>query len=104
MSEKPFHANDPEQVKEKSDKAKRRRDYQEDDLRALLAMPEFRRFAWRLMHETCKLLSSPLSSNGSLQSHDIGMQDVARAVWLEIESIDANLIPQMMIEYRESLK
>lgn len=97
-----FRANDPEQVKKRADKAKRQKDAHLDDLRELLKLPGFRRYLWRHINETCGLLRDPFSSNGSVQTNNIGMQAVARIIWAELEQADAKVIPQMMLEYAES--
>ena len=85
-------------------KAKRRLEIQQNDLRKLIEMPEFRRYIWRHMNETCGLLRSPASGNGSVQSQNIGMQDAARLMWADLENVDPKVIPLMMIEYAEAQK
>lgn len=104
MSEQPFQANDPAQVKKKVDKAKFRREQQEADLKTLLGLAEFRRYIWRHINETCGVMQSPASSNGTIQSGNIGMGDVGRRLWTEIEAVDPMVIPKMMIEYHEAQK
>lgn len=104
MTDKPFQANDPKQVKERQDKAKKRSDLQHDDLANLLKLPEFRRYVWRHMNETCGMMKDPDSGNGSIQSKNIGMANVARALFVEIESVNPLIIPQMMVEYYEAQK
>ena len=74
------------------------------DLKALLALEEFRRYVWRHMNETCGVLRSSSNPNGSVQSTNIGMQDVARVLWAEIEQADPLAIPKMMTEYFLSQK
>lgn len=102
MTDKTPNAADPEQVKDRKRTAKQQADLQAADLRVLLAMPEFRRYAWRHMTDTCGLLQSSASPNGSVQSINIGMQDVARKLWAEIEAIDPLVIPQMMVEHHKA--
>lgn len=102
MTDKPFQANDPAQVKKRETSQKLKLEQQREDMKKLLAMPEFRRFVWRHIHETCKLMHTPFHPNGSTQTLNIGMQDVARALWTEIEQIDAKVIPLMMTEYLEA--
>lgn len=99
-----YRANDPAQVKTKQQKAKRVQDSQLADLAVLLKSIEFRRYMWRHIHETCGLLRDPFTSNGSVQSYNIGMQAVARVLWAELERADPAIIPQMMAEYAESQK
>jgi len=94
--------NDEASVKRAKAREKRVLDQQADDLKALLAQPAFRRYVWRLIGERCKLLESPGSNNGSVQSANVGRQDVGRELWAEIEAVDPRLIPQMMIEHFEA--
>jgi hypothetical protein len=101
MSEE-YRANDPAQVETRNQKAKRIQEQQQTDLQTLLQQPEFRRFVWRLIHETAGLLRDPFSSNGSVQTYNIGMSAVARTLWAEIERVDPAVIPKMMLEYAES--
>lgn len=96
-----FNAADPTQVKKRQQKAKDAAEQQALDLAGLLKLPEFRRYVWRHMHESCGLLRSASSPNGSIQSQNIGMQDVGRILWAEIERVDAKAIPQMMVEHAE---
>ena len=102
MTDKPYQANDPEQVKKRADKAKLRREQQHADLQELLALPSFRRYLWRHMHETCGLMRSGYSPNGTTQTLNVAMQDVAKALWVEVERVDPSMIPKMMVEYYEA--
>lgn len=102
MTDKPHNAADPESVKSAKRKAKDADEQRRDELKALLAMPEFRRYLWRHMNETCGMMRSAANPNGSVQSINIGMQDVARILWAEIESVDALAIPTMMQEHAAS--
>lgn len=104
MSEQPFNAADEKQVRARQRTAKDLLEQQREDIRSLLAIPEFRRFIWRLIGERCKLFESPGSTNGSLQSANVGRADVARELWAEIESVDALMIPKMMTETFEAMK
>lgn len=97
-----FNAADSAQVKKRQRTAKDAAEQQALDLAGLLKIPEFRRYVWRHMNETCGILRSASSPNGSIQSQNIGMQDVARALWAEIERVDAKAIPLMMSEYEQS--
>lgn len=98
------NAANEKQVESAKAREKRVLDRQADDLKTLLEQPAFRRYVWRLIGERCKLLESPGSNNGSVQSANVGRQDVGRELWAEIESIDPRLIPQMMTEHLEALK
>lgn len=104
MTERAFNSADPAQVKERERSAKDQLKQQQADLRMLLATPEFRRFIWRLIGERCMLLQSPGSNNGSIQSANVGRQDVGRELWVEIESVEPLAIPRMMQEHHEAQK
>ena len=104
MTDEIFQANNPKQVKSRQDKAERQREQQKADLAALLKLPEFRRYIWRHMNETCGMMKDPDSGNGSIQSKNIGMANVARALFVEIESVDPLTIPQMMIDFHNDQK
>jgi hypothetical protein len=95
-------ASDPNSVKRRQQKTKDVEEQHQRDLKALLNLAEFRRYVWRHMNETCGLMKSASSPNGSIQSQNIGMQDVARVLWAEIEQIDPLSIPKMMSEFHES--
>ena len=96
--------SDPVQVGRAKAREKLQLERQADDLRQLLELPAFRRYMWRLIGERCGILASPASSNGSLQSWNVGRQDVGRELWAEIEAVDPLLIPKMMLEHHEALK
>lgn len=104
MNDKPYNAADEKQVRERKRTAKDIQDQQRDDLRRLLDLPEFRRYIWRLIGERCKLLESPGSANGSIQSVNIGRGDVGREIWAEVEATDPLAIPMMMREHHEAMK
>jgi hypothetical protein len=99
-----FNAADPAQVKKRQRTEKDRVDQQREDLKVLLKMPEFRRYLWRHINESCGLFRSAANGNGSIQSQNIGMQDVARILWVEIEGVDPMAIPAMMFEWHEAQK
>lgn len=103
MTEEIYRANDPAQVKQRQQKAKRQTDADLDDLRELLKLPNFRRYLWRHMNVTCGLLRDPFTSNGSVQAYNIGMQAVARVMWAELERVDPAVIPVMMAEYSQTV-
>jgi hypothetical protein len=100
----PIRTNDATKIGRAQARAKRLIEQQAEDLKSLLALAEFRRFVWRLIGERCKLLESPGSANGSIQSCNIGRQDVGRELWIEIEGADPLAIPLMMGEYHEAQK
>lgn len=96
------NAADPKQVARAKAKSLEREEQNQFDLKALLKLAEFRRYVWRHMNETCGLLKSAANANGSIQSQNIGMQEVARALWAEIEQASPMTIPQMMTEYHQA--
>ncbi len=96
-----FNAADPAQVKKRQRNAKDAADQQLLELKHLLDIPEFRRYLWRHMNETCGLMRSPANPNGSVQSTNIGMSDVARILWAEVELVDPKAIPKMMSEHAQ---
>jgi hypothetical protein len=98
------NAADPQAVQRQKKKTKDQTQQQADDVRALLQLPEFRRYVWRHMNATCGLMRSAAHPNGSQQSLQIGMQSVGLQLWTEIEAVDPLMIPKMMTEYHESLK
>lgn len=100
----PYKTNSPKKLEELREKERKAIELREKDLRHLLTLPEFRRYIWRHMCETCGMMRSSASPNGSTQSINIGMQDVARAMFAEIETIDALSIPLMMTEHYEAQK
>ena len=97
-------ASDPTEVGRAKAREKRQLERQAEDLKSLLELPAFRRFMWRLIGERCGILASPGSNNGSIQSWNVGRQDVGRELWAEIESVDPLLIPKMMLEHHEAQK
>lgn len=99
-----YNAANPEHVAARKRTEKDQQGQQRDDLRKLLAMPEFRRYIWRHMHATCGLMRSASNPNGSVQSTNLGMQDVARVLWAEIEAVEPLAIPRMMTEFHEGQK
>lgn len=95
-------ASDPKSVAAAKRKAHDADTQRIDELRALLKLPAFRNYVWRHMNETCGLLKSSSSPNGSIQSQNIGMQDVAHVLWAELERADPLAIPLMMQETYEA--
>lgn len=105
MTAEPYNAADEKQVKKRTDKVKLRAEQIEIDLKELLALPAFRRYIWRHLNETCGIIAkAEFVPNGSTENYRRGMQGVGAAIWVEIESVDPKLIPQMMMEYLESMK
>lgn len=103
MSES-VRTNDAAQIARAKARQKLELEQQAADLKALLERPEFRRYVWRLIGERCGLLTSPGSNNGSVQSANVGRQDVGRELWAEMEAVDPLVIPRMMTEHYEAQK
>ncbi len=101
MTEEIYNAADPKKVKRREDKAKRERDSSDDDLKALLQLPQFRRFLWRHICGDCQIFQTQFSPNGSLFAHNTGRQSIGLEMLSRVEKIDPALIPQMMMEYAE---
>lgn len=74
------------------------RDQQVEDLRQLLALPEGRRFLWRLLGE-CRIYQSPMNPNGSMQAHNIGMGDAGRMLISWLTDVDPKAYPQLMLDH-----
>lgn len=104
MGEPRANASDEEQVRAKQRKAKESLELQRADLEKLLGMVEFRRYLWRQWNVTCGLMTSTAHPNGSQQSLNIGMQDVARKQWAEVEQVDPLAIVKMLQETFEASK
>jgi hypothetical protein len=104
VTEKPYNAANVEQVRERKRTEKERAEQYRDEMRKLLDMPEFRRFAWRFMNETCGILRNAANPNGSIQSINLGLQSAGIALWTEVEACDPLMIPMMMTEHYEAQK
>jgi hypothetical protein len=98
---KPIVANaaDAKQVKHATRKEKDKRERERDELFALLKLPEFRRFAWRLMG-FCGYGENPTHTRGDMTHQNIGRGDVAR--WLISEMGEANALEQWLLMQREA--
>jgi hypothetical protein len=76
---------------------KDREEMDANDLRALLALPEGKRFLWRLL-DSCKLYESPFNGNGSIQAQNIGRGDVGRQIVAWLAEVDPVAYPTLCIE------
>jgi arsenate reductase-like glutaredoxin family protein len=85
---KPFvtNASDPVQVKEASRKARFQERGEDADLRAVLSMPEGRRFLMRHLRR-CGLDIDPIVSSGSETYARLGQRNVADNLKLQIKSL-----------------
>lgn len=93
------NAADPKQVKHAARKERDHRERETAELRTLLALPEFRRFAWRLMG-FCGWGENPSRPRGDETHQNIGKADVAR--WLISEIGEAHGIEQWLLMQREA--
>lgn len=97
-----YNAADEKQVKRRQQKAKDVNDQQRADLGELIKLPAFRRYIWRVINEYCQVMQSPFSTNGSAMTLNVGMQEVGKRLWTEIEGVEPLAIPKMMTEFYES--
>jgi len=104
MTEEVYNAANAKHVKKRTEKAKLATDQRDDEFKELLAQPAFRRFIWHHMCVRCQLFVSPFNPNGSVQTLNVGRQDVGRELFSEVERVNPSLIPQMMTEYAQSLE
>lgn len=70
-----------------------------DELGALLKIPEFRRFVWRLMAQ-CGYGENPTHARGDMTHQNIGKADIAR--WMISEIGEAGAIEQWLLMQREA--
>ncbi len=98
------NAADSVMVRRKAQRDKDQAALSQADLAYLLKLPEFRRFAHRLMFIHGMLMKTPFNPSGSVMTLQVGMQEMARKVWAEIEEVDPESIPQMMTEYAQNMK
>lgn len=96
-----YQASNPEHVAKQKEAVRLRNERQRSDLVTLIDRPEFRRYLWRHINETCQLMADPFNTNGSMQSYNAAIQSIGKKLWLEIEQIDPRIIPKMMLEYYE---
>lgn len=91
------NAADKKQVGTAAKREKLRREQELADLRALLELPEARRFLWRLMAH-CKTFGSVFSDARELTTYNAGRQDVGHFVMSEIVEADQAKLLVMMTE------
>lgn len=105
MAEQPVlvrNAADPKQVKNAGRAEKKARELELDDLRALLATPQGRRFLWRVLGY-CKFASDIW--DGSSRIHfNAGVQNVGHWILAEITAADEEAFFTMMRENSDRLK
>lgn len=85
---------DPDQVKKAGDKVRLAQLQAENDMRTLLAMPEFRRFiAW--LFAECRICSSVWSASAAIH-RDAGRQELGHAVARKIVEVDKRALAELL--------
>ncbi len=97
-----YNAANARQVKKRAEAAKLALEKREAEFAELLALPAFRRFLWHHICVRCQIFQSPFNPNGSIQTLNVGRQQVGHELFAEIEKIDPKIIPAMMVEYSQS--
>jgi len=97
------NAADKKQVGTAAKREKLRREQELADLRALLELPEARRFLWRLMGH-CKTFGSVFNELQHFTAYNAGRQDVGHFVMSEIVEADQAKLLTMMTESAASEK
>ena len=88
------NAADPEQVKDAEEKDKFRREGELLDIKAVLSMPEGRRFIWRML-SFCKTFGSIWEQNAKIH-YNSGQQDVGHFLMAEIIEAEPRALLEMM--------
>lgn len=91
------NAGDEQQVASAVGKERRVRTNQLNDVRAVMAMQEGRRFIWRLL-EQCKAFSSVKADDDSTTLYNAGKQDIGHFVITEMLEARPNALIEMMVE------
>lgn len=92
----------PKQIETAGKKQRTVEQQQLDDMRAVLDMPEARRFLWRLLGH-CRVNQSVFEPN-SRMAYNSGMQDVGHFVLGEITKARPESYLLMMQEHQEEVK
>lgn len=90
------NAADPRQVARAKKVEKERREIELEDLRAVLATDEGRRFIWRMISH-CQVFGSVWSPNERIH-YNAGVQDVGHWLLAEVSEADEIKILEMMQE------
>lgn len=94
------NAASPKQVEGARKRVRNRAREKRDDMRAILAMPEGRRFLWRLLGQ-CKVYESVFDREATVMAFRSGAQDVGHFVLAEIVEAQPDAYLQMMIEHHQ---
>lgn len=92
-----FNAADHKQVKERERKVKRSRAQELSDLKAVLDLPEGRRFLWRFMAE-CGVEKTTFNPNAAIAAHASGMRDAGQMLKAWIIEADEQSLLKMIQE------
>jgi len=93
------NAADRKQVGEAKRKEKDRRKQEREDLQALLALPEGRRFLWRLLTE-CKVFGSIWEGSAKIH-YNAGQQDFGHFLLAEIGEADEDALCHVIFWTKE---
>jgi hypothetical protein len=101
MSDRPNvkNAADPEQVEKAGKKVGLQRENELADLKAVLAMPQGRRFIWRLICH-CSVFESIWHPSALIHAN-AGRQDVGHFILVEVNEANEEALFQMMRENKE---
>jgi hypothetical protein len=92
------NAGDEEQVTKAATREKVTRKEQLTDLRQLLELPAFRRFAWRLLEE-CRVFRTPFDDDERFTLLRIGKGEVGRFLLDEISCARPAALADLMVQY-----
>lgn len=87
--------SDPRQVDERARKARNNRKQELEDMKAVLATPEGRRFVWRLLERVYQASFNP---NNSVMSFNEGERNAALKLWKDVIEADPSVIPKLMTQ------
>lgn len=90
------NAADPKQVKDAAKREESKRQQELNDICAILALTEGRRFLWRILGH-CKAFESVWSPNAQIH-YNAGIQDVGHFLMAEITEANAEAMLLMMKE------
>lgn len=98
-----YNAADPEQVKKGELYAKEKKRVELADLKAIMAIPEGRRFIWRLINKICHYDTLSAQNSGSMTFLLEGERNVGIQVKSEAYLADFEAYQQMEKEYMKGL-
>lgn len=74
------------------------------DLEKIIAIPEGRRFLWRLIKEECKTFSCSYDKEHAVMAFNEGKRMIGASLVLEIREIKPTIIEQMINEEQSEVK